>query len=93
LKQKILKLNFVTRKCYFSEVCNRISNFSINSDSNDIGALAIVVIKATDYPKYMKNRRNDGNILRYLPFNELEDVDNKLETTNESIIKRLKSHS
>jgi hypothetical protein len=55
--------------------------------------LAIVVIKGTDYPKYMKNRRKDKSILRYLPFNELEDVDTNLDSTDDRITKRLKSHS
>ena len=55
--------------------------------------MAITVTKGTDYPIHMKNRRKDLNILRYLPFNELEDVNNNLETANEKIIKRLKTHS
>jgi len=52
-----------------------------------------VVTKGTDYPVYMKNRRKDNTILRYLPFNELENVDSNLETKNESITKSLKHHS
>ncbi len=52
-----------------------------------------MVTKGTDYPFYMKNRRKDNTILRYLPFNELENVDSNLETKNESITKSLKHHS
>jgi hypothetical protein len=61
--------------------------------NKDTSALAIAVIKGTDYPIYMKNRRNDPKILRYLPFNELDNVNNHLETDNEKIIKLLKDHS
>ena len=52
-----------------------------------------MVTKGTDYPICMKNRRKDKDILRYLPFNELDNVDNNLEISNENIIKRLKYHS
>jgi hypothetical protein len=52
-----------------------------------------VVTKGTDYPVYMKSRRKDNTILRYLPFNELENVDSNLQTNNESITKSLKHHS
>ncbi len=61
--------------------------------NKDISTLAIAVIKETDYPNHMKTRRKDPNIRRYLPFNELENVNNNLELTNEKIIKRLKDHS
>jgi hypothetical protein len=61
--------------------------------NKDTSTLAIAVIKGTDYPIYMKNRRKDLNILRYLPFNELDNVNNNLEIDNEKLIKRLKDHS
>lgn len=41
----------------------------------------------------MKNRRKDQDILRYLPFNEFDDVNNNLEAQNGHIHKRLKAHS
>jgi len=56
----------------------------------DSSALAIVVIKESDYPNHMKNRRKDRDIQRYLPFNELQD---NSEATNKEIIKHLKTHS
>jgi len=55
--------------------------------------LAIVLIKESDYPNYMENRRKDRDILRYLPFNELQDLNNNSQATNGEIIKRLKTHS
>ncbi len=59
----------------------------------DSSALAIVVIKESDYPNHMKNRRKDRDIRRYLPFNELQDLNNNSEATNKEIIKHLKTHS
>ncbi|UJR35729.1 hypothetical protein I4U23_028479 [Adineta vaga] len=63
-----------------------------NSDSKDNGTLAILVTKSTDYPQFMKDRRKNQNILRYLPFNELDDLDNNFEISNSEVMKRLKIH-
>jgi hypothetical protein len=78
---------------YFSSLFYKDFCFLIYSANNDSASLTIVVIKGTDYPNHMKNRRKDKNIARFLPFKELDDVDNNLETTNEKIVKRLKTHS
>ena len=61
--------------------------------NKDTSVMAIAVIKGTDYPILMKNRRKDPSIRRYLPFNELENVNNNLETSDGKIIKLLKDHS
>ncbi|CAF0756222.1 unnamed protein product [Rotaria sp. Silwood1] len=63
-----------------------------NSDNRDNSTLAVAVIKEIDYPMYMKDRRKNRNILRYLPFNELQDVDSNLENGNKEVTKRLKVH-
>ncbi|CAF4278004.1 unnamed protein product, partial [Adineta steineri] len=77
------------RSCFQSQ---KFADEFLNSDYRDNAALAVVVTKITDYPDLMKERRRDGNILRYLPFNELDDVNNNLTTSDATITKRLKIH-
>ncbi|CAF1436903.1 unnamed protein product [Adineta steineri] len=77
------------RSCFQSQ---KFADEFPNSDYRDNAALAVVVTKITDYPDLMKERRGDRNILRYLPFNELDDVNNNLTTSDATITKRLKIH-
>ena len=61
--------------------------------NNVNSSLAIAVIKADDYRTHMIARRTNENILRYLPFNELKDVDRDLTAGPEHISASLKAHS
>ncbi|CAF0795077.1 unnamed protein product [Rotaria sordida] len=81
-------LNYV--RSYFEPEGFRIA--LQNSDNKDNSTLAIAVVKETDYPIHMRDRRENKTILRYLPFNELQGVDSNLEYSNKEITKRLKLH-
>lgn len=41
----------------------------------------------------MKTRQKDPSLRRYLPFHELDNIDENLDLDNEKIIKRLKDQS
>ncbi|CAF3790448.1 unnamed protein product [Rotaria socialis] len=66
--------------------CTLENSSSVNS------SFTIAVIKAVDYRTHMIARRTNENILRYLPFNELRDVDRDLTAGSEHISASLKAH-
>ena len=41
-----------------------------------MGTFAVAVTKASDYPANIRIRREDENVSRYLPFNEINDNNN-----------------
>ncbi|CAF3877017.1 unnamed protein product [Rotaria magnacalcarata] len=65
---------------------------ALENSSNVNSSLAIAVIKAVDYRTHMIDRRTNANILRYLPFNELQDVDRDLTARPERISASIKAH-
>ncbi len=62
-------------------------------DVKDDGGLTIGVIKEKDYPKIAEMRRRDKTISRYIPFNEINDMDVNFEGGEKEIIKHLKLYS
>ena len=65
---------------------------NLSDDDYNTGALAIALIKGTDYPEHLENRR-DKHISRYIPFNEFEDIDSNIEINERNIIKLFQSYS
>lgn len=61
--------------------------------NNVTSTLAIAVSKTSDYLLQMKTRRKDPYLRRYLPFHELDNIDENLDLADEKIIKRLKDQS
>ncbi len=63
------------------------------SDIKDTDGLTIGVIKETKYPETVRMRRTDKRIRPYIPFRELNNMDDMLEGGDTEIRNRLKQHS
>jgi hypothetical protein len=62
-------------------------------DIKDTDGLTIGVIKETKYSETVRMRRTDEKIRRYIPFKELNDMDDNLEGGDTEIRNRLKHYS